>query len=118
MILSLLYWFSAMLGQSASKCMHESFQHCYHHQCLKAQIDEFACDECQWTKTSCPGHGLIPDRDIIGTPCEKVAVDVIRPWSRPKWHCEIELFALICIDNTNNLIEIVHIFKNLATMLL
>ncbi len=49
MIWPLLPWFHANLGHPC-KIIFASVQHCYHHPYLSAHSEDFACDECQWTK--------------------------------------------------------------------
>ncbi len=74
-------------------------------------IECFACDICQQAKLSGPGHGLLPDRNIAGTPWEEVAVDLIGPGPASTQHGPVEFCALTCIDTTTNLVKVAGIFK-------
>ncbi len=83
----------------------------YHHPHLWIIIKQFACNKCQCSKPSCPSHGLLPDWDIAVDPWEEVAVDLIGSWPASTPQGTVEFFALTCIDNATNLVEIARIFK-------
>ncbi len=69
-----------MHGNPGSHCLCASLQAQYHHPHLHMHIEHFACDRCQLAKPSGPGHSLLLNCDISGTPWEEVAVDLVGPW--------------------------------------
>ncbi len=111
MIQPTLDLFHAMLGHPGSQCMHATLQSWYHHLHLHMTIEQFACDKCQCAKPSGPGHGLLPDQDIVCASWEEVELDLIGPWPASTPHEIVELFALTCIDTTTKLVKITKIIE-------
>ena len=53
------------------------------------------------------GYGLLPELDIIITPWNEVAIDLIGPW-KIKFNGRVCIFnALTCIDTATNLFEMI-----------
>lgn len=55
------------------------------------------------------GYGLLPDRDVVSQPWDKIAVDLIRPWEIKIRNRSVTFSALTIIDTTTNLVEMVRI---------
>ena len=83
-------------------------QHFYNSR-LRHTIDTFKCDHCQKHKLPGKGYGLLPDRDVVSQPWDKIAVDLIGRWEGKVRKISMTLNALTVIDATTNLVKITRI---------
>lgn len=60
-------------------------------------------------------YGLLPDRDVISQPWDKIAVDLIGPWELTTRNRLVTFSALTRIDTTTNLVKIVRIENKTCT---
>ncbi len=81
----------------------------YYHPDIRKHVDNLHCDHCKCVKVPCKGMGKLPEYDITNISWYKVAVDLIGLWSAKTEYFDSVFYALMYIDTTTNLVELVHI---------
>jgi hypothetical protein len=78
------------------------------HPNLKQRIKHVikSCDTCLGSKLPGMGYGHLPPREAGLVPWNKVAVDIIGPWTINIQGAKVKCNALTCIDPVSNLVEI------------
>ncbi len=107
MVILLIKWFHSILANPGCKRYCMTIQARYYHPDICKHVDNFHCNYYQCFKIPCKGMELLLEHDLTNTPWHEVAVDLIGPWSAKTEHFNGELYALICIDTTTNLVELV-----------
>ena len=106
----LLKWSHETLGHCRSDRLYKTVSNRFHCDRLYTHCRNFQCDiNCHQWKGLGQGYGHLPARNVLSTPWDEVAVDLIGPWRIIVDGTEYEFNALTCIDPVTNLVEIIRI---------
>ena len=110
LIQRMIKWFHETLGHCGVDRLYNTIRNRFHCDRLYTHCRNFRCDiNCTQYKSLGQGYGKHPSRNVLATPWDEVAVDLVGPWSIQLEGIEYEFNALTCIDPVTNLVEIIRI---------
>lgn len=115
LIKSTLKWFHKTLGHCGTDRLFNTILSCFNCNNLYSH-----CKRYQWPinyqqwKNAGVGYRHHPPQNVLAVPWDKVAVNLIGPWSITVKDVEYVFYALTCIDPVTNLIELIHINNKTA----
>ena len=102
-------YFHQVLGHPSKNHLRAAIQIRYHHYDLRRSCSNFSYNACQRYKLDGKGCGLLPERDMIAMPFNKVEVDLVGPW-------KIDLHGKVYKFNALVSIDLVQVFKHFEVL--
>ena len=103
-------WYNVVLGHPDATRLYNTIRTRFHAERLSSLCQEYWCpDNYHLYKQPGRGVGLLPPCQAQLTPCNKVCIDLIGPWTIVINGNICKFNALTCIDPVTNLVEIIQI---------